>query len=110
MNEELAGLFRQVQDIPYRIQLTPDEPDLSCSGKNGKLTTWDRPLARVLPVTEWDGQSATLLAVTAISTYSPEESAQIMENETSEVIEADLKVNGAFYAAFNEWLERARRH
>lgn len=164
MDEELAALFRQVRDIPYRIALTPEEPDCSCSGKNGKLkalleargvpvrwrvctftwssiptlppevtkiphsdtcthayleverggawqpvdATWDAPLARILPVAEWDGVSATPLAVTPTATYSPEESARLVTSETREVIEADLKINSAFYAAFNEWLARER--
>jgi hypothetical protein len=164
MTANLVALFREAQSVHYRIALTPNEPDCSCTGKNRKLklaleeqglatrwrvctfkwsdvgiphevasvphdancthaylevligkdwkkvdATWEPALGNILPVTEWDGVSDTKIAVPSISTFSPEESAQIIADETKDAIEKDLKVNGAFYAAFNSWLERARQ-
>lgn len=70
--------------------------------------TWDSRLSSILPVTEWDGDSDTALAVPSLETYSPEESAQIISDESSEIIERDLKINKEFYSSFNQWLEQAR--
>jgi hypothetical protein len=41
--------------------------------------TWDRGLAAVLPVNEWDGRNDTRIAVPPLSRFSHEESARIME-------------------------------
>ena len=70
--------------------------------------TWDKPLAQVLPINEWDLAADAVVAVPEKSTFSPEESARIVADETREAIEADLKVNGQFYAAVNRWLEEMR--
>jgi hypothetical protein len=34
MEHSEKNYFEEIRDIPYRIQLTADEPDLSCTGKN----------------------------------------------------------------------------
>lgn len=39
MNELLA-VFNSIRDIPYRIPLSPDEPDACCSGKAKALKSW----------------------------------------------------------------------
>ena len=37
MKKNLAHVFNQIRDIPYRIPLSPSEEDCSCTGKNKKL-------------------------------------------------------------------------
>lgn len=71
--------------------------------------TWDPGLKNILPVNEWDGRSATTLAVSPIETFSPKKSAAIMAKSSDRETEQDLKTNGAFYRAFNEWLEKNRQ-
>ncbi len=70
--------------------------------------TWDKGISSALPVNEWDGVSDTPIAVPVISVHSPEESLVIVEAESKEVVEADLRVNGKFYDAFNRWLQGVR--
>ena len=70
--------------------------------------TWDKSLASILPVNDWNEISDTTIAVSSITTYSPEESALIMSDETKESVEGDLKINGKFYEAFNQYLEQMR--
>jgi len=71
--------------------------------------TWDKPLTSIFPVNEWDGVSDTAIAVPYITIYSPDEdTSTIMSNETREVIESDLKINGKFYEAFNQYLAEIR--
>lgn len=163
MSLNLSEVFSRIRDIPYRIPLTSQEADLSCTGKHKQLklvleeagfevrwrvctfkwsdldlptelmstkhdddsthaylevlvngvwkivdATWDASLSRVLPVSEWDGESDTQIAVKCLSTYSPEESAKIIADESPEVIESDLETNGELYSAFNDWLKRER--
>ena len=70
--------------------------------------TWDSGLKNILHVNEWDGKSNTQPAVKPIEIFSPQKSADIMNNENDEDILNDLKINGEFYKAFNDWLEEQR--
>ena len=70
--------------------------------------TWDSGLKNIFNVNEWDGKSNTQLAVRPIEIFSPLKSADIMNNEDEEDILNDLKMNGEFYEAFNNWLEEQR--
>lgn len=70
--------------------------------------TWDCAIERILPVADWDGQTSTIIAVKSLQLFSHEESKKIMEEEDIEEVEEDLKKNGAFYKAFNEWLQNER--
>ncbi len=69
--------------------------------------TWDKGLEKVLPVNYWDGISPTTIAVPPTKIYSPRESLSLFSEEDD--IEEDLRKNGLFYKAFNEWLESNRR-
>ena len=71
--------------------------------------TWDSGLSKVFPISEWDGQSSTILAVSPIKTYGIEESKQIMANNNRHEFEDDIKVNGKFYQALNQWTSKIRR-
>jgi hypothetical protein len=73
--------------------------------------TWDKGLAQVLPVNEWDGQSDTKIAVPILELFSVEESAKIMEDSTNPVsFEKDIETNGTFYSGLNNWLAEIRLH
>lgn len=66
--------------------------------------TWDSDLRNILKVNEWDGASDTEIAVKPIKIFSPSE----IHTETKESFQKDMQESGAFYKAFNEWLEEAR--
>lgn len=68
--------------------------------------TWDSGLRNILTVNDWDGFSATEICVKATKIYSPSKSLEIFHNVDD--LEEDLRVNGAFYKAFNNWLEQSR--
>lgn len=70
--------------------------------------TWDRGLSCILPVNEWNGESDTKIAVPVVELFSDEESVKIMTNDDIEIIKDDLKKNGEFYIAFNNWLIKNR--
>jgi hypothetical protein len=74
--------------------------------------TWDYPLRTVFPINEWDGESATQIAVYPIKMYSVKETearlAQDKEKEL-EIFKKDIEISGQFYKAFNEWLEEIRQ-
>ena len=72
--------------------------------------TWDVGLARVFHINDWDGKSNTEIAVKPIKIFSPQKSEEILNNfEKKENIIKDLKMNGKFYEAFNNWLKEIRR-
>lgn len=71
-------------------------------------TTWDSGLASILPVATWDGSRSTTGAVVPTNIFSPEKSAEIMNNLVQEEFEKDMKTSGEFYRAFNEWLVESR--
>lgn len=156
--------FKKVRDIPYRIPLTPEEPDECCTGKAEMMfkmfkeggydvryrlctfkwssinlpkelkniphdddsshtylevkidgqwkivdATWDKGLKGLFNINEWDGKSDTKIAVQCVKCLSPEESLNYIKHiSTPEAIISDLKVNGKFYKAFNEWLKTKR--
>lgn len=70
--------------------------------------TWDSGLKNIFHVNKWDGKSNTQPAVKPIEIFSPQKSTDIMNNEDDEDILNDLKMNGEFYKAFNNWLEEQR--
>lgn len=71
--------------------------------------TWDNSLAKIFSINEWDSISATEVAVPCIELFTPEQSSEIIESETKEVVEEDLSKNGEFYKALNDWLESVRQ-
>ena len=72
--------------------------------------TWDKGLKNLFPINEWDGKSGTKLAIPSAETLTPEASLEHLKYITTlEGIESDLKENGKFYKALNEWLEISRQ-
>jgi hypothetical protein len=70
--------------------------------------TWDIGIKNILHVNEWDGKSNTETAVKPLDIFTPQKSADIMNGENDEDILSDLKINGEFYKAFNNWLAEQR--
>ena len=70
--------------------------------------TWDIGLKNILKVNEWDGKSNTVIAVKPIRIYSSQEKRNLSHNETKKSFIEDIKINRAFYKAFNMWLEKNR--
>ena len=75
--------------------------------------SWDIGLKnkhKCIHVNEWDEQSPTELSVPPTKLYTPEESlVSSSEKMLPEEFEEDIKENGGFYKAFNDWLEELRR-
>jgi hypothetical protein len=73
--------------------------------------TWDDRLASIFPIANWDGHSATILAVPAQSVFSPEESLMLVQPEDEAKSRAeDLAKNGEFLSALNQWLAEVRTY
>ncbi len=70
--------------------------------------TWDMGIKNIFHVNEWDGKSNTEMAVKPLEIFTLQKSADIMNNENDEDILNDLKINGEFYKAFNNWLAEQR--
>lgn len=71
--------------------------------------TWDIGLKKILPINDWDGKSGTKTALEPIEVFSPAKSKKIVKSQIKRVIEKDIKLNGKFYKAFNEWLDTIRK-
>jgi len=104
-------------NLPENLKIIPHENECTHSylevkiGNKWKIVdaTWDKSLEGLLPVNDWDGKSDTVVAVPVQKCFSPEKSAKIMQKSLEEQsIIDDLKKNGDFYKAFNEWLEKYR--
>lgn len=104
-------------DLPSNVTSTPHDDNSTHQyleikiGDDWKIVdpTWDKGLGSTFPVNDWDGKSDTRVAVSAIKTFSPEESVKYIEKfSTDEETLSDLKINGDFYRAFNEWLVKIR--
>lgn len=67
--------------------------------------TWDRKLTKVFEISAWDGKNNTPIAVKPLRA-SKEENISVSDDDIS--FREDRKINGEFYRAFNEWLEKTR--
>jgi len=70
--------------------------------------TWDIGLKNIFHINEWDGKSNTKIAVRPLEIFSLQKSAEIMGSENDEYILNDLKTNGEFYKALNDWFAEQR--
>lgn len=71
--------------------------------------TWDPGLAPLLPISLWSTPfNGTTVAVPSYKTLSPEDSEADMRAFNVEVVEQDLKKNGIFFKALNDWLVDVR--
>lgn len=55
--------------------------------------TWDIGIKNLFHINNWDGKTDTQIAVRPLEIFSPEKSAEIMENENNEEILNDLSIN-----------------
>jgi hypothetical protein len=103
-------LPEELQNIPHEDDSSHTYPEVNIGGQWRVIdATWDKGLRGIFDINEWDGKSATGIAVKCIECLSPEESLEHIKNiSTRAAIIADLKVNGEFYKAFNEWLDKSR--
>jgi hypothetical protein len=102
-------------DLPEEIIKIPHDDDCPHTyleikiGDEWKVLdpTWD-PMQTHFPFNEWDGQSATEIAVTPDRILSPEKSKEIVEGRTEAKFVENRQKNGEFFCAINEWLETFR--
>lgn len=104
--------------LPQKLQKVSHENDCTHTYLEVKIgnkwiildATWDVALERKFHVNEWDGKSNTKIAVEPTKIFSPQKSKRILrEFKKEDNIIKDLRENGRFYKAFNDWLERIRR-
>jgi len=102
---------KKIQDMPHDDECSHTYLEIKIDGKWKIIDpTWDKGLKSIFTVNKWDGKSDTQIALPAREYLSPEESSKYLEHIlTPEAIAADLKTNGEFYKAFNEWLEAERK-
>ncbi|MFA6184723.1 MAG: hypothetical protein WCT51_04830 [Candidatus Shapirobacteria bacterium] len=70
--------------------------------------TWDPKLKKFFHINDWNNKDNNQIAVEPIETFTIEKSLDIMEKTDEKEIVDDLKINGEFYQAFNNWLEEVR--
>lgn len=72
---------------------------------------WDSRLRSSFNIAEWDGVHDTILAVTPLRTYSPEESEEIIKAEEAQDASARIAYierNRDFFQSLNVWLAHQR--
>lgn len=105
------NLPKELQAIPHEDDSSHTYLEIEIDGKWKIIdATWDKGLRNLFVVNEWDGKSDTEIAVSCLECLSPEKSLEYIKHiSNSEAIVSDLKVNGEFYQAFNEWLRINRK-
>lgn len=100
----------EIEEIPHEDLCTHAFLEINIEGNWRTLDPcWDKGLRKTFHVNEWGGKSNTEIAVKPVKILTPKESQDLMKNQPNKSItEQDLKVNGAFYNAFNEYLEKER--
>jgi hypothetical protein len=131
--EELMGIFRRAGinvrqrvclfkwndlGLPAEVLAVPHEDDSSHVYFDAQIggewvaidATWDNALGGIFSVNDWDGTHKTDIAVPSAEILTPQDGAAYLEiNNTPQAVAHDLKVNGDFYKALNEYLEDARK-
>jgi len=102
---------KEIQAIPHEDEVQHLYLEAKIDGKWKRLdVSMDKALEPILPVNEWDGKNSTLICVKPHRIYSPEESLGSFYTELSDKdFKRDIKKNGKFYKALNDWLEDIRR-
>ena len=103
-------LPKEILEIPHNE--TCDHTFLEIKNSVGQWiildTTWDKGLSMIFPISKWDGENSTRIAMEFDYIASPEESFQLSKKWTDEYVSADLKKYNKFYTAINTWLESIR--
>lgn len=104
-----VNLPSKVSDIPHDDVSSHAWLEVSIDGEWVTVdATWDIGIKNIFYVNEWDGKSNMETAVKPLEIFTPRKSAYIMNSENDEAILSDLKINGEFYKAFNNWLAENR--
>ena len=105
------NLPKELLDIPHDDDSSHTYLEIEIDGKWKIIdATWGKGLKGTFNVNKWDGKSGTEIAVPATECFLSEKSLEYIKHvSTSEAIISDLKVNGKFYKAFNEWLDDCRK-
>lgn len=104
------GISSELKKMSHEDDCTHTYLEIKINSKWKILdATWDSGLKNLFHINQWDGKSDTKIAVKPIKIFTPEKSLEIVKNQNREVITKDIKINGKFYKAFNDWLERNRR-
>ena len=100
----------ELEKIPHDNDCTHTYLEIYLNG-NWKVldATWDIGVKNLFYINKWDGKSDTKIAVNPIKIFNPQKSSEIVKNQKEDIITQDLKINGKFYKAFNEWLENNRK-
>lgn len=104
-------LSKEIQAIPHEDEVAHLYLEVKIDGEWKTLdATLDKALEPVLPVNEWDGKNSTGICVKPTHIYSPQESLDSFYTELSDKdFKRDIKKNGQFYKAINDWFEDIRR-
>ena len=70
--------------------------------------TWDPMLKNIFTINQWN-RNVNNIAVQIIEKFYIKKSQEIMKRETEDCITEDLKINGKFYKAFNNFLNQIRK-
>ncbi|MFA6547980.1 MAG: hypothetical protein WCT11_03520 [Candidatus Magasanikbacteria bacterium] len=70
--------------------------------------TWDIGLKNIFKINHWDGKSNTEIAVKPIEIYPYVKDINLSHCESDQAVLEDIRINGDFYKAFNNWLEDNR--
>lgn len=100
----------ELEKIPHSGECTHTYLEIKIGGIWKILdATWDSKLKDIFNVNEWDGKSVTGIAVKPIQIFTSKKSLEIVSNNSKQDMEKDLQINGQFYKAFNDWIERIRQ-
>lgn len=103
--------------LPEKVSKMPHDDNCSHTYLEVKINgqwkiidaTWDKGLKNLFSINEWGGKWNNKFAIPCLECFSPEESLEYIKRiTTDEAIALDLKENGTFYKAMNEWLEECR--
>ena len=97
---------KEVKEIPHEDPCGHLYLEIKIKNKWKVLdATWDKGLEDILPVNYWDGKSETKIGVKPTRIYKP---CIVEERADKATFKKEMEINGEFYKAFNEWLEKKR--
>ena len=103
-------LPQKVLDVPHEVNNTHAYLEVLFKNKWVIVDpTWDIGLKNIFPINEWNLNKNNKIAVKPIKNFSLKKSADIMNSEDEQGILDDLKINGKFYKAINNWLSEIRK-
>ncbi|MBI4174692.1 MAG: hypothetical protein HY517_03530 [Candidatus Aenigmarchaeota archaeon] len=100
---------RELKEIQHEDDCTHTYLEARIDGKWKVIdATWDIGLKGLFSINQWGDKQK--IAVKPIKIFSPKKSLEMVKEwKKKEFLIKDLKTNGKFYKAFNEWLEKNRK-